>query len=164
MKAEKLQNGQLVFSDQYCSSLPRRVFGRRGASISSQKFCGGTLFYDAASCKIKVVHQVGLGAAETVAAKTTFEREAHQVGVQIKDYQTDNDIYTAREFLRELMEHGQGIKHSGVGGHHHNGAAENSIKNTTRKAATMMIHAALNWHKMEDESLWPMALSHAVYL
>ena len=164
LKAEKLKNGELVFSDQYCSSLPGRVFGRRVASISTQKFCGGTLFYDAASCKIKTVHQVSLSAIETVAAKTTFEREALQVGVKVIDYQTDNGVYTAKEFLNELLECGQGIKHSGVGGHHHNGAAENAIKNTTRKAATMMIHAALRWPDQAEKDLWPLALDHAVYL
>ena len=113
---------------------------------------------------MKVVHQVSLSAIETVAAKTTFEREALQVGVLVKNYQTDNGVYTAKEFLRVLHENGQGIKHSGVGGHHHNGAAENAIKNTTRRARSMMIHAALRWPDQAQKDLWPLALDHAVYL
>ncbi len=49
LKADNLKPGELIFSDQYVSSTPGRVFGRRGASISSQKYCGGTLFVDAAT-------------------------------------------------------------------------------------------------------------------
>jgi hypothetical protein len=113
---------------------------------------------------MRVVHQVSLSAIETVAAKTTFEREALQVGVSIKNYQTDNGVYTAKEFLRELHENGQGIKHSGVGGHHHNGAAENSIKKTTRRARYMMIHAALSWTDQAQKELCHLELDHAVYL
>ena len=32
------------------------------------------------------------------------------------------------------------------------------------RARTMMIHAALHWPEACDESLWPLALAHAVYL
>jgi hypothetical protein len=79
LSADKLNPGDLIFSDQYCRSVPGRVFGRRGASISSQTYCGGTLFCDAASGWIKVIHQVSLNAHETVAAKQTFEREANMI-------------------------------------------------------------------------------------
>ena len=157
-----LEPGDLVFSDQYESSCPGRVFGRRGASISTQQYCGGTLFYDAASGKIRVVHQVSLNAHETVAAKLTFEKEALQVGVSVKNYQTDNGVYTSQEFLKELTDSDQGIKHSGVGGHHHNGAAENAIKNVQRRARTMMVHAALRWPDQNERDLWPLALEHEV--
>ena len=92
MKADKLNPGELIFSDQYVSSVPGRVFGRRGASIASQKYCVGTLLYDASSGKIRVVHQVSLNAHETVAAKLTFEKEDLQVGVSVSNYQTDNGV------------------------------------------------------------------------
>ena len=164
LSADKLNPGDLIFSDQYQSSTPGRVFGRRGASITTQQYCGGTLFYDAASHKMRVVHQVSLNAHETVAAKLTFECEAQQIGITVKNYQTDNGVYTSQEFLKELVEHGQGLKHSGVGGHHHNGAAENAIKNVVRRAFTMMIHAALRWPDQNEKDLWPLALDHAVYL
>ena len=164
LKAEQLKPGELIFSDQYVSSLPGRVFGRRGAAITTQKYCGGTLFYDAATGKMKVVHQVSLGAQETVQSKLEFEREAHQLGITVKNYQTDNGVYTSQEFLKELIESGQGLKHSGVGGHHHNGPAENAIKNVIRTSTTMMIHAALRWPDQSQKELWPLALDHAIYL
>jgi hypothetical protein len=57
------------------------------------------------------------------------------------------DIYTLKEFGSGLTSKGQGIKHSGVGGHHHNGVAENAIKNTVRTGQTIMIYATLGWPK-----------------
>ena len=122
------------------------------------------MFYDAASCKIKIVNQVSLNAQETVASKLIFECEALQLGIDVLNYQTDNGIYTSQEFLKEMIEKGQGLKHSGVGGHHHNGPAKNAIKNVVRKATTMMIHSALRWPEQANKYLWPLALEHAVYL
>ena len=43
-KADKLKNGELIFSDQYVSSQPGKVFGGQIASISSQKYCGENFF------------------------------------------------------------------------------------------------------------------------
>jgi len=164
LKKDKLEPGDLIFSDQYQSSLPGRVFGRRGAAIHSKTYTGGTIFCDAASKRLFLRHQSTLTAQETVEAKLAFEREALQVGVSVKAYQTDNGIYTSKEFLDCLVEDNQVIKHSGVGGHHHNGAAESAIKHTTNKSRTMMIHQALRWPEESDKTLWPLALEHAVYL
>ena len=164
LKRDKLTPGELIFSDQYESPLLGRQFSARGNDVSSQKYRGGTIFCDAASGKLTVIHQVGLTATETVQAKLRFEREAAGVGVQVKSYCTDNGIYTSQEFARELDQKGQGIRHSGVGGHHHNGVAENAIKHTVQTARTMMIHAALRWPEHSHKDLWPLALSHAVHL
>jgi hypothetical protein len=164
LKMNKLEPGDLVFSDQYESPLLGRQFSARGNDLTTQKYCGGTIFCDAASAKLTVVHQVGLTGTETVQAKLKFEREAAAAGVQIRAYCTDNGIYTSKEFAAELASKGQGIKHSGVGGHHHNGVAENAIKNTVRTARTMMIYSSLRWPEHSHRDLWPLALSHAVHL
>ena len=107
MKEDKLERGDLIFSDQFQSSLPGRVFGKRGAAITTQKYTGGTLFADASSKYMKICYQVSLGGHETVASKTEFEREAAQVGVTVKNYRTDNGVYTSAEFMNELMHCGQ---------------------------------------------------------
>jgi hypothetical protein len=164
LSMNKLAPGDLIFSDQYESPLLGRQFSARGNDVTSQKFRGGTIFCDAASGKLTAVHQVGLTGTETVQAKLKFEREAASVGVQVRDYCTDNGIYTSKEFATELASKGQGIRHSGVGGHHHNGVAENAIKNTVRTGRTIMIYAALRWPEHNHRDLWPLALSHAVHL
>jgi hypothetical protein len=164
LKMNKLEPGDLMFSDQYESPLLGRQFSARGNDLTTQKYRGGTIFCDSASAKLTVVHQVGLTGTETVQAKLRFERKAAAVGVQIRAYCTDNGIYTSKEFTAELASKGHGIKHSGVGGHHHNGVAENAIKHAVRTARTMMIYAALRWPEHNHEDLWPLALSHAVHL
>ena len=73
-------------------------------------------------------------------------------------------IYTAKDFTQHLADKNQSITFSGVGGHHHNGVAENAIKNVVRSARTMMIHAALRWPEKMEKELWPLALQHSVYL
>ena len=55
--------------------------------------------------------------------KLKFDREDMFVGVLVDSYSTCNDIYTSKDFTRELYIKGQGIRHSGVGGHHHNGVS-----------------------------------------
>ena len=61
---------------------------------------------------------------ETIESKLLFEREALSTGIYVQSYCTDNGIYTSKEFLKELDTKNQGIKLSGVGGHHQNGVAE----------------------------------------
>jgi hypothetical protein len=161
LKRDKLQPGDLVFSDQYESRVPGRVFGLQGAHISSQKYCGGTLFMDAASGYIAIQHQQHLTAFESIRAKQAFEQDAMTAGVSILDYHTYNGIYTSQEYLKELHSKGQGCSLSAVGAHHHNGVAEASIKHVIARAHTMQIHAALRWPDVSDRELWPMALANA---
>ena len=72
-KADKLEPGALIFSDQYESRIPGKVFGKRGAAISSASYCGGTIFVDAATGHVFNHHQVSLNAHETVESKQMFE-------------------------------------------------------------------------------------------
>ena len=58
----------------------------------------------------------------------------------------------------------QGIKHSEVGGHHHNGVSNNAINNLVRVARTMMIHTALRWTNITEKSLCTMDMYHSVHL
>ena len=164
LKRDKLTPGELVFMDQ----LESRVRGRRmhttGGEREIDKFCGSTIFCDAASHFISVQHQVNLTATETLKAKAMFERSADQYGVSVKAYHSDNGIFTAKDFVGELMEQGQGIRYSGVGAKHQNGQAENAIKIVASRARTMMIHASLHWPEVHEDSLWPMAVSYAADL
>ena len=164
LKQDELKPGDLVFSDQYESPLLGRHFSAKGNDLSCEKYRGGTIFCDAASGRLSVHHQVGLTGIETVASKLAFENDALGVGVTVLKYSSDMGVYNSKAFSDSLLSKGQTIRHSGVGAHHHNGVAENAIKNTVRTARTMMIHAALRWPSENDKELWPLALSHAVHL
>ena len=163
-KRDQLIPGQRVFSDQYVSSAPGRNYNGRGQTQSSLTYKGGTVFADAASSYISIHHQMGFTATETISSKIAFEREASSVGVSVSQYNTDNGVYTSKDFTLELAKHNQTSRLSGVGAHHHNGPAESAIKNLTRRARIFMFHAALRWPDHYDKSLWPLAMSHAVHL
>ena len=85
-------------------------------------------------------------------------------GVTVECYSIDNCTYTSNKFTRELHVIGQEISHSGVGGHHHNRVAENSINNVVRIAITMVIHDELKYPDASENSLFLMAMDHAIYL
>ena len=163
LSKEKLNPGDLVFSDQFVSSLSGKYHNARGQTNSHYEYRGGTIFYDAASHYLHVNNQVGFTAHETITSKLKFEREANSIGVQVKQYQTDNGVYTSKEFMQTLSDENQTIRLSGVGGHHHN-AAENAIRIIVNKARTMMFHCALCWPSETDLSLWPLAVNYATHL
>jgi hypothetical protein len=160
----KLQPGDLIFSDQYESSLGGRIYTDKGHPNHAFKYRGGTLFCDASSGYIYIANQITLSSTETISSTFKFEKEALSAGVEIKGYQTDNGIYTSKAFREKLSSQNQSLRLSAVGAHHQNGVAESSIKSTTYKARALLIHAALRWPGVSEKTLWPMALQHAVYL
>jgi hypothetical protein len=76
LKAEQLQLGQHVFTDQYGSSTEGCNFTGQCHTQTSLAYKDGTIFCDAASSFISIHHQVGFTATETIRSKLTFEREA----------------------------------------------------------------------------------------
>ena len=152
------------FSDQLVCSTPGRHCNGRGQQIGNLPHKGSTVFYDAASSKLKITHQVSFTGGETQKSMLSFERESAADGVTIKGYNTDNGVYTAKEILERLETDSKTLRLSGVGAHHQNGPAENAIKNVSRRARIFMFHAAIRWPESHDKSLWPFAMDHAVHL
>ena len=132
LKKNMLKPGDLVFSDQYDSHLEGRVFTYKGSSLKHEVYRGGTIFCDAASGFVSIHHQQTFTSDETILSKMKFEREAMGLGVETRRYCTDNGVYTSRDFLKQITSENQTIRHSGVGGDHHNGVSEVSIGNTVR--------------------------------
>ena len=129
MKLANLSLDNSFFSDQCISSLADQNFNKRGQTLQTQAFQGGTVFCDTASTHLHVENQIGFAAHETVQSKSTFERDAAQVGIKVQGHCTDNGVCTLKGFGHSSEDNNQIIHHSGVGGHHHNGVAENAIKN-----------------------------------
>ena len=97
------------------------------------------MFVDAASGYIHLEHQVSLNATDSINAKTSFERMARDVGVNIEEYHTDNGIYACQAYVKELADNDQHIRYSGVGAKWQAGAAEGAIRIVVTKARTLMI-------------------------
>ena len=86
LKINQLKHGELIFSDQYESRLPGRVFGNRRSKITSQVYKGVTIICDEASIKISVHHQVSFTVEDTIMSKLKFDREATSAGFPVKRY------------------------------------------------------------------------------
>ena len=164
LKREQLSRGDRIFSDQYASSVLGKNFNARGHQQSTASYKGGTIFCDAATGYIHLEHQISFTGEETGQSMMALQREAEQLGFSIKGYNTDNGVYTAQQILQQLQHNNQTLRLSGVGAHHQNGVAENGIKNITRKARIYMFHAAVRWPSRFDKSLWPLAMTYAVYM
>jgi len=86
------------------------------------------------------------------------------MGVTVVAYQSDNGVFTAAAFLKEILERQQAIAFSGVGAHHQNVVAERGIGTIMSMARTIMLHSTIWWPDVADSSLWPMAVDYAVYI
>ena len=164
LKEGNLRPGAMISSDQYVSSVPGRLPNTYGKETAANKYMGGTIFIDEASGFTFIKNQVSLGAAETIRAKHEFEREAQRNGIRISSYRADNGVYCSAAFREDLNQFKQTIQFSPVGGHHHNGVSERSIRTITTCARAMIIHALIHNPTEVELELWPFAMEYAVFL
>ena len=131
MLQKDLKPGARIHVDHLESSVSGRLVQSFGKEPEHQCTHGSAVFMDAASGYVHVEHQVSLSATDTIQAKQSFERSAIEYGVNVEAYHSDNGVFTAKEFMKELTEKGQGIRLSGSGAHFQNGFVENGIKIVT---------------------------------
>ena len=122
------------------------------------------MFVDHATSFVFIYHQVSLAVGNTLVAKHQFELFAHTFSIKIQSYHADNVPFDNACLQEDIQLQGQSIKFSGVGAHHQNGVAERAICTITQWARAMLLHQILMWPDRADTSLWPFALSHAVWL
>jgi hypothetical protein len=128
-------------------------------------YSGGCLFIDHASNHVHVEFQQHLTTHQTLEAKEKYELACRDIGVVPASYLMDNaPCFTAAEFKAKLTPFAQIVRFDGVGAHHHNGNAERAIQTIMAIAQTMMLHTAIHWPDVADPTLWPLAVSHAVFL
>ena len=157
--------GQEVCVDHFVCSNKGRLFTSRGATTDANMYCGGAIFIDQSSGHIHVEHQTTLSSHATLRAKEKFEAMCRDVGVIPQKYLSDNGTaFTSRQYRDHLMTFAQIQRFAGTGAHHHNSRAERAIQTIMSISRAMMMHCFLHWPDMEDTSLWPMAVNHAVYI
>jgi hypothetical protein len=80
-------------------------------------------------------------------------------------YHSNNDVFTAAEFLEDCELKHQKQTFSGVGAKHQR-HAERLIQTIMSMACTFMIHVSLHWDEQGSDAveLWPFAVCHAVWL
>jgi len=80
LSQNQLVPGQRIFVDQYEFTARGRLSTLRGQEQPLQMYCGGTLFYDAASQLIQVYHQISLGVQTHFAPKICLNEKLFNVG------------------------------------------------------------------------------------
>ena len=160
LKAEHLGPGMRVSVDHFES----RELGRTKDSFgkeTSDKYKGGAIFVDHGTGFLHVEHQLGFSAVETIRAKQSYENMAFEHGVVVQSYLTDSGAFKASSFVQHIRDNSQ---YCGTNAHHQNGVAERSIRTVSNMARAMLLHSAAHWKNGIDSSLWPMAVSYAVYV
>ena len=56
-----------------------------------------------------------------------FEQDSHLSSVKVQTHHMNNDIFTSKACLQQLLEHNQDVTISGVSAAHQNGVAEREI-------------------------------------
>ena len=72
--------------------------------------------------------------------------------------------FTSNAFQEHISRFNQVVRFAGVGGHGNNGVAERSIRTIMSISRAMLLHSAIHWPAVADVSLWPMAVSYAVFI
>jgi hypothetical protein len=85
---------------------------------------------------------------------------------EVKHFHGNNGIFASEQYRQECIEKGQTQSFSGVEAQHQNTKAKQAIQTVMYMARTFMVHASLHWteHGVNDISLWPFAVKHAVWL
>jgi hypothetical protein len=135
-----------------------------GHESAGQCFQGSTIYNDAVSGLIWVENQVSLGANETVMGKSCFEQWLWDMAdTKVKHYHGDNGIFSTEEYCQDKE---QSQSFSGVGLQHQNAWTERAIQMIMYMAQKNLVLASLHWtdRGLDDISLWPFAVKHAVWL
>ena len=162
-----LDVGDLVSMDQFVSHTPGRLESGFGRTSADNCYHGGTIFHEAASGAIFVRNQVSLGASDTINAKIQFEEWLwHQSFCEVQHYHSDNGVFVSEDFVQDCKSKYQDQTFSGVAAQHQNANAERSIKTIMWMARAMLLHVSLRWSNdgVDNISLWPFAVRHAVWL
>ena len=96
--------GNCVNTNQYECRLKGWLPNKRGKEGPYNMYCGGTLFLDHATNKIKFDHQVSLGASDTVRSKELYEINSLESGVTVKSYIGDNGVFKTVQFKEDVDE------------------------------------------------------------
>ena len=136
LKENHVKPGDCFHCDHFISPVPGCVTSHSGHSSSHNGYTCGTIYVDHWSTFLFIHHQLTTAASDTIHGKMLLESEAAIVGITIKQYYSDNGVFSSNEFREHCTHLGQTLRFSGVGAHHQNGVAEQVIQTVTNMAPT----------------------------
>ncbi|KAL7477338.1 LOW QUALITY PROTEIN: hypothetical protein ACHAW6_003145 [Cyclotella cf. meneghiniana] len=148
LKTNDLSPSDRVNCDHYLSPIPGCVIHPSGWSSPRDGYIGGTIYKT-------------ITAADTISGKLLFEHEAADVNVKVQAYHSDMACSTLLKFVTTAKFL---LSFSGVGTHHQNSIAEHAIRRVTSMACASMLHAALHWPHQKFITLWPFAMTYAIWV
>ena len=157
-----LEPGRKVSCDFYEVKKRGRLPKTQGKESPDLQYYGGVIFCDVASKFIYIENLTNLTMTFAVKAKHSLERFAETHGVKIREYVADNG-FTAKEFTTDIENQRQVLSLSGVGAQHQN-RVERSIQTIFNWSRAMLLHFVMHWPQEAKLSLWPYAVSYAVWL
>ena len=132
--------GKIIGVDQMVSAQPGLVPQEKG-SLTRARIWGATIFVDYATKWTKVHLMTDATGESTLEAKNSFEQACSSRGIDISHYHGDNGRFAEPLFVQDCKDKLQRITFCGVGAHHQNGVTENTIKQLTLSARTLLLHA-----------------------
>ena len=137
------QPGDTVLCDQYMFPTKGRLIHTRGKKPSMKQLCVGTIFVDYATNYNFNNHQVNLTAATTVKSKHKCESKCNELGIQIKQYATDNHPFRSKVWVEDCaVQLHLPTLHSGMGAHHQV-LAERHIQTIFNCSRADLLHTVL---------------------
>jgi len=131
--------------------------------LTTMRIWGATNIVDRVTDYVYVALIRYLTLDETLLAKTSFERHAHNGGVCIKSYCADNGRFADQGFRDAIDTSNQQITFCAVGAHHQNGIVDRRIKELMLIGRTLLLHAVRHWPGYITTMRWPFALKEATY-
>ncbi len=85
---------------------------------------------------------------------------------EIHHWHSENEVFNADLFNEDCKNKFQTQSFSGVGAHHHNDLAEQSIQTIMYMTQTFMVNVFLHWseYSVDNCELWGFAVKHTVWL
>ena len=102
LKKDDLAQGDTVSTDQYECRIKGRLPYTKGKEDPLKIYTGGTLFVDHATRYVKIYNQVSLGTTDTVRSKELYELHIWELGIKVKKYHGDNDVFKAKAYREDL--------------------------------------------------------------
>ncbi len=85
-------------------------------------------------------------------------------GFKIKEYHSNNGIFSSAEFKEHCMQQHQKYSFSGIGAKHQNGISKRNIKTVTQWARANMLYVATHWPQHANSKYWPQAVDYAAWI
>ncbi len=93
-----------------------------------------------------------------------LEAMACDEGFKVKEYHSDNGIFSLADFKAHCNRLQTKYTFSGVGAKHMNGIAEQNIKTIVQWVRANMLHLAHSWPQHADPKYWPQAINYATWV